>query len=1062
MDPLTSPNLNGVAATAANTPDIKDAKPKIRRKAVKTFSSNSSSLFHTPPPADPARQSWLTENAEQESYGTSSVTRPNPVSSNTNSMTTSPTLQEEAENDIQPVPSLETKDADAPSSSPSLGPVSLTNSSSMAAEKAASGLPAVLSQNIDKFVSSLKTPHYRSPLQPSTVSLLYQTFYDEFNSKADEYLTQSTLNHGFLASPESGSQNSNNNTATSNTTNNGSTSNSSNTQSGSNGSQPSDSSIQSFTNGFNFRGAKREIRMETYEEIAEKRRERALRPIRLREYNEIAEARATSLIYDRLFQPKIGNDIPRNEELALRIEALRSLPLSPELLDCGIVVVTDELYEKEQSESEDKSKDAPKQKKSKKPVIPESFFNSILQPVADKFAEMEQQHTPFGKLEAFLEGHQMIVDNVISAIYPDSSSSSICLAPPNARPGTPDSAEYSQNSSSTRSRARSNSGIGSNFLKRTSPAILPTSASSNSLSSQSVTSSATQPASIQRSSSQPRRQNGSDASQHSLQNPHLQKRKTSVISAVAADQILPLLIYTFVHFDIPNLWLQLAFIMRYRNQTITALGEIAYPLTNWQAAIAFIEKTSLESLGLGEQYKDLIDHVKKEQAKEKQPNNNNDDDLLIEEDPITKLVGISSYTTDYDTFTDLPSTIPLTQHNSIRAHLRHSRIAQIANSSPFNLHSINRVNNGNGSKAADGQSSGVSENAPLGGGPFATMMASTDNRRASLISPNDLVLSADQSIKSLGTTFGNNFRILMNKINAPKDQNQHEFGAHGNQEAESNGNGTGLISSAFNNALMSTKTRNPSHNGLHINSDGDSTNNTSPMLAGRRSSSSSVSSSQSNMLGTGTTLPSFNAANSVNGNVSSSAASTHSSSSSLSDSTTNLPEAIHPGPLLNRIVRSFRSNNDFKNSAHSQNSQQMTVGGIATPNGHYSALGSELVDFPSNTPEPSITVALATPPSSEDNTATTTPYYSSSSTAISTSTDKSSDREINPASAAIGSPTFPNFSSLASLTGPKLPAPSNPKLATKEWTSLTVKEIETMHYEYVRMVQFLKDNNAFC
>lgn len=1042
MDPLSSPDAN-----VGSTPD-KGVKPKIKHRSAK-----ASSLFHTPPPVDPERQSWLTENAEQESYGAPTALASKPTVSTEHAVAIPPSATAALSCAKDSFTSSAVDDID------SLERSSL-NSSHAAAEKAASVLPQALSQDIYKFVSSLKTPHYKKPLQPSAVSLLYQTFYDEFNNKADEYLVQSTLNHGSVVPPESGSQNNSSTTSTNVPTTSTNTGNANSPQLGTSGTQTLDASIPSFTNGFNFRSAKREIRMETYEEIAEKRRERALRPFRLKEFNEIAEARATSLIYDRLFRPKVGTDLKRNEELTKRIEALRELPLSPELLDCGIEIIPEDEYEKQEQRDKEGLGDISK-KKSKKLRISESKFHLALQPVADKFSEMDQQHTPFGKLDAFLQGHRMIVEDVISIMYPDTKFESAQTKTPTDTPNVDLSQTNStavSSSAATKNRARSNSGIGANFLKRKPSATLPTSSSSNSLSSQ--------PQATQRSSSQTRRSSGTDSTSLHQQpnlNPHQPKKPLSVFSAVAADQLLPLLIYTFVHFDIPNLWLQFAFVMRYRNQSITALGEIAYSLTNWQAAIAFIEKTSLGSLGLGEKYKDLIEQTENEQAQGEKPTETEEDDDIIEQDPIARLVTQSPYTTDHDTFTDLPSTIPLTQHNSIRAHLRHNRITQLAASNSFNIHSITLGSN-SGSNNADASNhvgSLVSDNAPIGGGPFATMMASADSRRASMISPNELVLSADQSIKSLGTTFGNNFRILMSKINAPKDQHDFNTTLHGNNQ-DSEGNSSGIFSSAFSNALMSTKTKSSSLTGSHANNEAEGNNVASPPIFPRRSSSSSSTSSRSNNSGTangsGTAL-----ANSST-TVGSSAASTCSANSHSSDSgsSTENQGVTSGGPLLGRIVRSFRSNNDFKgsNSQQQQNNNHATAVN-ASSNGQYSALGSELLSFPVKDNE-SLSNDDTTPSESMN-------YFNNTSTSTPAGVNSGSGSNSNTATISASSPTtfsstyFPSTNAtLSSSCGSKLAPPADPTLASKDWKNLTVRDIEVLHHEYIRMVEYLKTNNAFC
>lgn len=864
-------------------------------------------LFHTPPPVDPVRKTWLSENAEKESYGSadnketlspheelsaalkSDVTEidegvasvcdiddstpgtmPAPENEDETSKTSSSVHSNNINNDetssiASSASSLSSQSninhsstsvatsatVTADSSTNSVVTVvqeESTNKSNIVAAKAASNLPQTLSHSIEKFVSGLKAPRFKSPLEPSAVSLLYQTFYEEFNANADEYLTQSTLSYGAVTDLANGiSANSSGDTAG---TNSGAT------DTNSNATEPP---LPTSLNALHFR--KREIKMETYEEIAEKRRERAMRPIRLKEFNEIAEARSTAMIYGRLFKPLAGTDIARNEEISKRIAALRAIPLTPKLLDFDLEIVDD----------------ADAEQGTDKPKITIAKLKELLQPAAEKFKEMDSQQTPAGKLGLFVEGHRLIVDHAISSLYPCKSAAA---QPPSTPAPEPLQATATAPSApiSKRHSIISDTGLKSNFLRRTTSSDSASFASSSTSRRTSILSAQQQ---YQQQQDQQRRTSLSTLllSNNSSNISTIPEIANSTgprnTSAAAADSILPLLIYTFVQFDIPDIWLQLAYIMRYRNSAVTSAGEVAYLLTNLQAVIGFIETSTLNSLGIEDNYPHL---------KEKEH------DKTVE-DPVEILLNESPFSNDFTTFTDPPSSIPSGYQTSVRARLRHHRRTQFS---------------------AD--PSAVGTNSLVGG--------TTD--------PAELVYTADQSIKALGTTFGNSYRFLLNKINNARENESSMSSLENQQESTT-------MSTEFTNAL---KTRARKSSVSTDDNPGKSSESPPPQRLNRKTSASSI--------------------------ISSISSSNNSSSAALAtDHTSSTGTHQNSEPLLGRLVRTLRNSSEQSSS-------------------------------PSPTPVP-----------------------------------------------------------------PGKLAPPNETLLNKEWTSLTVKDIETLHQEYKRLAEYLKSINAF-
>lgn len=404
-----------------------------------------------------------------------------------------------------------------------------TSSESLVSDSSGSStthLPQVLAHTVEEFIQSLKEPRFAAPLEPSAVSMLYQEFYSFFTSKADNYLqTGGHLPH-----------------------------------------------------------KKREIQMETYEEIAEKRRERSLRPVRLREYIEAAEARACSNVYERIFRPGVGDDVDRAKYIQHRVEIMKRIPVKLGNLDFDTAGSTFDGQTEEERE--------------------ESMFDKLA-PAGEEFALMdaEESTTPLSKLDHLINGHKLVVQ-ALSEIFPST---------------------------------------------------------------------------------------------------------TGKATKASADMILPALIYTLMSYNTPNLWLNLAFISRFRNASFMA-GEPSYVLTNFQAAVGFLESATLESLGFPEDMESPAD------------------------------VDISALKTGMSSTERQPILEMILQH---------------APPSPQNsLPSTHR-------SYAKGLSPRVSLLSLNSSG-----QPTSSSRRASLmLHPNDIVTSADQAFKNIGMTFGNSYRFFLNKTN---------------------------------------------------------------------------------------------------------------------------------------------------------------------------------------------------------------------------------------------------------------------------------------------------------
>lgn len=492
--------------------------------------SSNSPTFHTPPVA--TTRSWI---AEKESYGIGDpeheyFSDPLGIKKNLDDTharmpTELPISGEQNTHTASPAKLRSSRKIVRSASSSLITPDDASSDSvELDGTPTPTPLPPFLIKAVDQFIQSLKEPKFAAPLEPSEVSALYQDFYTYFSTKADHFLQTG----GYLSTK------------------------------------------------------KREIQMETYEEIAEKKRERSLRPARLLEYMEAAEARACSSVFERIYRPGVGDDVDRSKDIQQRVTALKSLPIRLKNLDFDITGSILENLSEEESEK----------------GISEAFA-----PAGEEFALMEAEGsvTPRKKLEHLINGHKLVV-GALSELFPSAS------------------------------------------------------------------------------------QNSSKAS---------------------ADMILPALIYTFITFDTPDLWLNLAFITRYRNSALLA-GEPSYVLTNFQAAIGYLESVTLESMGITDD-SESQEGVDLSALKTSVPGNRQ---------------AILDMSLHYEPPTSLPATTSSLGFGKYGKSLSHRVSAPNLNSSAQH---------------------------------------SASKRSSMILAPTGIVTSADQAFKNLGTTFGNSYRFLLSK-----------------------------------------------------------------------------------------------------------------------------------------------------------------------------------------------------------------------------------------------------------------------------------------------------------
>lgn len=493
--------------------------------------SSNSPTFHTPPVA--TTRSWI---AEKESYGIGDPEneyfsdplgiKKNSDESHSRMPTDLPISSDHNANTASPTKPRPSRKIVRSASSTLVTPDDASSDSvELDGTTTPTPLPPFLIKAVDQFIQSLKEPKFAAPLEPGEVSALYQDFYTYFSTKADHFLQTG----GYLSTK------------------------------------------------------KREIQMETYEEIAEKKRERSLRPARLLEYMEAAEARACSSVLERIYRPVVGDDVDRSKDIQRRVKALKSLPVKLKNLDFDI---SGSILENQSEEECEKS-------------VSEAFALA-----GEEFALMQAEDsvTPRKKLEHLINGHKLVVDS-LSELFPSASQKS---------------------------------------------------------------------------------------------------------TKASADMILPALIYTFIIFDTPDLWLSLAFITRYRNSSLLA-GEPSYVLTNFQAAIGYLESVTLESMGYPDDAESLEDVdlsvLKTGVPEDRQP--------------------ILDMSLHYESSTSHPATTSSLGFGKYGKGLSHRVSAPSLNSS--------------------------------------AQQHSASKRSSMILAPTGIVTSADQAFKSIGTSFGNSYRFLLSK-----------------------------------------------------------------------------------------------------------------------------------------------------------------------------------------------------------------------------------------------------------------------------------------------------------
>ncbi|CAN6670480.1 hypothetical protein TRVA0_043S00386 [Trichomonascus vanleenenianus] len=198
-------------------------------------------------------------------------------------------------------------------------------------------LPARLDKYVDQFIRALQEPRYTTPLVAEDISNLYQDFYGHFATKCDSYLQDSTSSH-----------------------------------------------------------SKDYQAMETYQEIAEKKKERALRPAKKNQLLEDAEAKACIVVYPKIFKLSFcSNDIETNDFIQSRVKVLRQIPVTFKHLDLQI----DE----------------------------EGIYPSLGE-AGQELHKMDTAETPKRKLEHLIKAHRVIV-TALTDFLPKGSTSADSILP---------------------------------------------------------------------------------------------------------------------------------------------------------------------------------------------------------------------------------------------------------------------------------------------------------------------------------------------------------------------------------------------------------------------------------------------------------------------------------------------------------------------------------------------------------------------------------------------------------------------------------------------------------
>ncbi|KAA8898861.1 hypothetical protein TRICI_006444 [Trichomonascus ciferrii] len=209
-------------------------------------------------------------------------------------------------------------------------------------------LPEKLSGLVDRFIESLKVPRYSTPLSGDDISNLYQEFYGDFQVAADKYLKEKTRMRSVSAAAVPSTQ-----------------------------------------------------AMETYQEIAQKKRERNKRPAILNQYVELAEKRAIESVYEKLFTLSfsVESDMKTNDQIHDRINVLRQIPITLAHLDLD----------------------------TKEVDVAESELFRLLGRAGKELNNMDAAKNAKEKLECLLRAHKIIVMTLSEHLKAKSSSADLIL-----------------------------------------------------------------------------------------------------------------------------------------------------------------------------------------------------------------------------------------------------------------------------------------------------------------------------------------------------------------------------------------------------------------------------------------------------------------------------------------------------------------------------------------------------------------------------------------------------------------------------------------------------------
>ncbi|KAG5370127.1 Ankyrin repeat domain-containing protein 27 [Yarrowia sp. C11] len=375
----------------------------------------------------------------------------------------------------------------------------------------ATQLPLPLLRHTQEFLTSLLERKYATPLKPDDISDLFHKFYSRFHEKATQYCAQAALERS------------------------------------------------------------KEQQMETFQEMAARKKQRELREVQVGVYDQLAEDLVCDSVYDKLFimSSTISSDKAHNSFLRDRIRALCEVGVGMDNLELKISGVTPD------NEVEERKKDMAKdQIKEEEPEDHDEDDTNKEIDTTDSKAEMNGSKADTKDTEA-------------SKDTEDSKEEEKDTKDTEEKTETPDTQKDETEKSEKPQKPMTNGKSEKSSEKNKRPNI-----------SESEFKQMLRPAGdilLEMNNSHTPREKLEKLVQ-AQQN--IVETLTSIVAASTnADSMLPALIYTLINERTPNLWANLMFIKRFRRNS-GLQGESLYCLTNFEAAITFLESVLPHEIGI--------------------------------------------------------------------------------------------------------------------------------------------------------------------------------------------------------------------------------------------------------------------------------------------------------------------------------------------------------------------------------------------------------------------------------------------------------------------------------